>query len=202
MRSGRSPRRKRSLGFLTSLAGRTLSHYRLEPKNGAGGMGEVYRRVDTRLTRPAAVKIVRPDLCKTRAAPAVHAPRVGTIEALPLDDDTKPLTSPSFHRTVNGRRLSRWRPSAVRVRSSFDVPPHVDDQADGPAAPSGIPDALGLLLDRCYPVQHDRDCRGRDIPTAPMYQKAGALVRLSAQPPASRLPRSGRAGDLAVSHQA
>jgi eukaryotic-like serine/threonine-protein kinase len=47
---------------MTNLTGRTLSHYRLEAKIGAGGMGEVYRGVDTRLTRPVAVKILPPDL--------------------------------------------------------------------------------------------------------------------------------------------
>jgi eukaryotic-like serine/threonine-protein kinase len=38
-------------------AGTLLSHYRVEARVGAGGMGEVFRAVDTRLNRPVAIKV-------------------------------------------------------------------------------------------------------------------------------------------------
>lgn len=41
-----------------SMIGRTLGHYQLRSKIGAGGMGEVYRARDTRLDRDVAVKIL------------------------------------------------------------------------------------------------------------------------------------------------
>ncbi len=81
---------------MTNLAGRTLSHYRLEAKIGAGGMGEVYRGVDTRLDRQVAVKILPPDLLadeerrrrftqEAKAASALNHPNIVTIHDVGSD---------------------------------------------------------------------------------------------------------------------
>ena len=40
------------------MIGRTLSHYRMEERLGAGGMGEVFLARDLALGRPAAIKII------------------------------------------------------------------------------------------------------------------------------------------------
>src|ERR1700691_1197672 len=46
-----------------SMCGRIISHYRILAKLGRGGMGEVYRALDTRINREVAIKTLLLDRC-------------------------------------------------------------------------------------------------------------------------------------------
>ena len=87
----------------TSLAGRTLAHYRISTAIGAGGMGEVYRATDTRLAREIALKVLPPAMAndpdrlarfqrEARAVAALNHPNVVTVYSVEEVDDVNFIT--------------------------------------------------------------------------------------------------------------
>jgi serine/threonine protein kinase len=53
---------------MTLTAGAKLGPYEVVSRLGAGGMGEVYRALDTRLNRSVAIKVLPPTLTSDRTA--------------------------------------------------------------------------------------------------------------------------------------
>jgi serine/threonine protein kinase len=72
------------------MIGQTLKHYKVEELLGMGGMGVVYRARDTKLQRPVALKLLKPELVadparksrfivEARSAAAVAHPAIASI---------------------------------------------------------------------------------------------------------------------------
>ena len=81
---------------LPDLPGQTLLHYRITEKIGEGGMGAVYKAVDTHLDRPVAIKVLPPDrvadlerrqrfVQEAKAASALRHPNIVVIHDIAAD---------------------------------------------------------------------------------------------------------------------
>jgi Tol biopolymer transport system component len=60
----------------------SIAHYRITAKLGQGGMGEVYRAVDTKLGREVAVKLIAPSLAQDQARMASFEREARTLASL------------------------------------------------------------------------------------------------------------------------
>jgi serine/threonine protein kinase len=101
------------------LIGRTLSHYRIIAAIGAGGMGEVYRAIDTKLGREVALKVLSAEMARdserlarfqreARSLAALNHPHIVTIFSVEEADDFHFLTM----ELVGGQSLDRVIPAS------------------------------------------------------------------------------------------
>jgi eukaryotic-like serine/threonine-protein kinase len=78
------------------MIGETLLHYRIVEKIGEGGMGAVYKAVDTHLDRPVAIKVLPPDkiadperrqrfVQEAKAASALRHPNIVVVHDIASD---------------------------------------------------------------------------------------------------------------------
>ncbi len=102
---------------------KTISHYEILAPIGEGGMGVVYRAVDTRLGRPVAVKLLRSDgaidgesrkrfVHEARAASALNHPHIITIYDIGQDAGVR-LHRDGVRRGLVARACARARQAAA-----------------------------------------------------------------------------------------
>ena len=127
------------------MIGRTLNHYRIGERLGAGGMGEVYKAEDIRLGRFVALKILPasyqydPDrrerfFREARAASALRSPNIAAIYDLGESDDAAYIAM----EYVEGELLSHKIESGpLPICETLDIAMQIADALDQ-AHSSGI----------------------------------------------------------------
>lgn len=120
------------------MIGRTLSHYRIIEKLGAGGMGEVYLARDTKLDRTVALKILPPFIAsdqegmrrfirEAKAASAVNHPNVAHIYEIGEEDSTHFISM----EYVEGKTLAeKITAGALDVTEIIEIAIQVADALD------------------------------------------------------------------------
>ncbi len=107
-----------------SLAGRTISHYRVVEEISRGGMGIVYRATDTRLNRDVALKVLPAELTtdpdrrdrfirEARAASALEHPNIAVIHDVGDEDGVSFIAM----ELVRGDKLSDAISKGIVARS-------------------------------------------------------------------------------------
>ncbi|MEO8129934.1 MAG: protein kinase [Bryobacteraceae bacterium] len=100
--------------FLQSPAIRSIAHYRIVEVLGSGGMGVVYKAVDTRLNRTVALKMLPLQLCadadlnrrlldEARAASALDHPNIVVIHDIGESADGRMFIAMAYHEGVTLR---------------------------------------------------------------------------------------------------
>ncbi len=111
------------------MIGKTVGHYRITSKLGAGGMGEVFLAEDTRLQRKAAIKFLPAELAadperrqrflkEARAASALNHPHVCIVYDVGETEDGLPFIAMEF---IEGGSLD----SVLKARR-LEIPQIVD----------------------------------------------------------------------------
>ena len=110
-----------------------LAHYRLVEKIGEGGMGVVWKALDTKLNRHVALKILPPELTsdderrlrfqrEAQAAAALDHPNIAVIHEIGEHEDTpyiamQLLEGESLRGRIKGKMLpvEDWLPLAIPI---------------------------------------------------------------------------------------
>jgi serine/threonine protein kinase/formylglycine-generating enzyme required for sulfatase activity/dienelactone hydrolase len=115
------------------VIGRTISHYRIVDKLGEGGMGVVYRAIDTRLERSVAIKFLPPEAVadpdrkgrfvrEAKAASALNHPNIVTIYEIDTADGVDFIAMEQVDGVPLDRRIGpQGLPVADALRYSLEA---------------------------------------------------------------------------------
>ena len=111
---------------MQDLVGRMTGHYRILSKLGEGGMGVVYRAMDTKLDREVALKVLPAEMAadegrlkrfekEAKAVAALNHPNVVTIHSIEEADGVRFLTM----EVVEGKDLGHLIPKGGQLLADF-----------------------------------------------------------------------------------
>jgi serine/threonine protein kinase/tetratricopeptide (TPR) repeat protein len=147
------------------VIGKTIQHYRVDERLGAGGMGEVYRAEDVRLGRPVALKFLPPALksdpesrtrllTEARAASLLRSPNI----AVTYDIGEHAGSDFIVMELVEGELLSaRVAKGALPIREAVEI---------------------GLQVAEALEEAHSRGIIHRDIKSANLIRTDRGLVKV------------------------
>src|SRR5258705_13370637 len=112
------------------MVGKTISHYKITDKLGAGGMGVVYKALDLKLERTVALKFLPTDVAvsdrdkqsllrEARAASALDHPNIGVIHGIEESEEHQLFIVMGYYEGETlAQKLSH---GAIPVRESLDL---------------------------------------------------------------------------------
>jgi serine/threonine protein kinase len=114
--------------------GASLSHYRIVSKLGAGGMGEVYLALDTKLDRKVALKILPAEVAanqermrrfvqEAKSASALNHPNIITIHEIEQIDSVNFIATEFIDGETLRQRMKKSAPLAGSVAGMMYWPP-------------------------------------------------------------------------------
>ncbi len=192
------------------MVGRTIQQYQLLEKLGAGGMGEIYKALDTRLNRTVAIKVLpsaksgdperrRRFLQEAQAASGLNHPSIITIHDVISDGDTEFMVMEYVQgKTLNdlipkgGLRVPLLIKYALQMADALSAAHaagivHRDlKPANAMVTESGLVKVLDFGLAKLTDpggVQDIGDDRTRTIASAPMTMEGSILGTVSYMSP-------------------
>src|SRR5262245_16578931 len=182
-----------------SRDGQTIGHYQLMRRIGRGGMGEVYLARDTRLGRPAALKLLQTSLTRdaarvrrfrqeARAASALNHPNIITIYEVGQADSTAGGAQFIAAEFVDGQTLRElFKGGGLALGAALDILIQVAG-ALAAAHEAGIihrdikPENIMLRKDGLAKVLDFGLAKLTEQATQRRHQSSGSFARVTTQP--------------------